>query len=113
MEMQECLDRLIAMVKACPELTEYKRAREKLKEYPDKVKRVQEFRKKNYRLHNSEEEVDLFTEADRIADEFRDVYQDPIMQDYLQAEAGICKVVQWIDAAVISSIDFEPLDGTE
>ncbi len=113
MEMQECLDRLIAMVKACPEHVEYDRALEKLKEYPDKLERVQEFRKKNYRLHNSDEEVDLFTEADRVADEFRDVYKDPIMQDYLKAEAGICKVVQRINAAVISSIDFEPLDSSD
>ncbi len=113
MEMQECLDRLIEAVKACPELAEYNEARAKLKEYPDKMKRLQEFRKKNYNIQNSDEEVDLFTEADRLADSFRDVYQDSIMQTYLKAEAGLCKVVQWINASIISCLDFEPLDDEE
>ncbi len=113
MEMQECLDRLIDAVKESPELTAYNEARAKLKEYPEKLARLQEFRQKNYCLQNSEEEVDLFTEADRLADSFRDVYQDPIMQQYLKAEAGLCKIVQWINTSVVSCLDFEPLDSKE
>ncbi len=109
MEIQECLSRLVEAIKACPELKEYNEARAELKKDPEKERRVQEYRKMNYRLQNSEDEVDLFTEADRLADEFRDVYHDSVMQDYLKAEAALCKVVQQIDAEVIGCLDFEPL----
>ncbi len=110
MEMEECLNRLLEKVKTCPELEAYNVARDRLKEYPEKYKRVQEYRKANYRIQNTDEAIDLFTEADRLADTFRDVYKDPVMQDYLKAEAGLCKVIQWISASVVACIDFEPLD---
>ncbi len=113
MEIKECLSSLIEAVSETPELAAYNEARAKLKEYPEKMKRLQEYRKKNYRLQNSDEEIDLFTETDRMADAFRDVYQDPVMQNYLKAEAGLCKIVQWINASVISSLDFEPLSDDE
>ncbi len=113
MDIKECLDRLVEAVKECPQLERYNEARAELKKYPDKEKRVQEYRKKNYELQNAGDEIDLFSETDRLADSFFDVYQDPVMQDYLKAETALCKVVQMIDSAVIGCLDFEGLPDDE
>ncbi len=109
MDLTESLSRLVEAVKDCPELKKYDEARRELKQYPEKEKRVQEYRRKIYLLQNTDDDTDLFTETDRMGDEFRDVYQDPVMQDYLHAEAALCKIVQTINAAVIGCLGFEEI----
>ncbi len=109
MELQEALDQLIGSLKQCPELKTYHEACEELKKYPEKEARVQEYRQANYRVQNAGEEIDLFSEMDRLGEDYQDVFQDPVMQSYLKAEAGLCKVVQRIDASVVGALDFYPL----
>ncbi len=113
MDVNECLDQLIEALKLCPELERYNEARRELKKYPDREQRLNDFRKKNFQLQNAAGEIDLFTEMDRLADEYRDVYQDEVMQNYLKAEAALCRVVQTINGAVIESLDFEPISGEQ
>ncbi len=109
MDLKESLDQLIENLKQCPELQTYREAREELKKYPEKETRVQEYRQANYRVQNAGDEIDLFSEMDRLGETYQDVFQDPVMQNYLKAEAGLCKIVQTIDAAVVEALDFQPL----
>lgn len=44
----------------------YQKIREEVHHYPEKEHRLHEFRRKNYFLQNSKDQIDLFTEADRL-----------------------------------------------
>ncbi len=109
MELKESLDQLIVSLRQCPELKTYREALDELKKYPEKEARVQEYRQANYRLQNAGGEIDLFSEMDRLGETYQDVFQDSVMQGYLKAEAGLCKVIQTIDAEVVDALDFHPL----
>ena len=59
----------------------------------DLKKRVDEFRIRNFSLQK-EENVDLFDAVDDIDREFVELRKNPVVEEYLEAELSVCKMVQ-------------------
>ena len=66
-------------------------------------------RRKNYFLQNSREQLDLFTEEDRLEQEYADVYKDPLLREYLAAEVAVCRIIQQVNKELIGCLDFEAI----
>ena len=66
-------------------------------------------RRKNYFLQNSREQLDLFTEEDRLEQEYADVYEDPLLGEYLAAEVAVCRIIQQVNKELIGCLDFEAI----
>ena len=71
--------------------------------------RLHEFRRKNYFLQNSREQLDLFTEEDRLEQEYADVYKDPLLGEYLAAEVAVCRIIQQVNKELIGCLDLEAI----
>lgn len=65
----------------------------------DLKKRVDEFRIRNFSLQK-EENVDLFDAVDDIDREFVELRKNPVVEEYLEAELCVCKMVQRVLNAI-------------
>lgn len=65
----------------------------------DLKKRVDEFRLRNFSLQK-EENVDLFDAVDGIDREFVELRKNPVVEEYLEAELSVCKMVQRVLNAI-------------
>ena len=57
----------------------------------------------------AEEQLDLFTEEDRLEQEYADVYKDPLLREYLAAEVAVCRIIQQVNKELIGCLDFEAI----
>lgn len=83
---------------------EYFRQKEKVKQYPDLKRRIDEFRKRNYRIQTEMDSDALFDEIDRFEKEYEEFRKNPIVSDFLAAELAFCRMYQEITEKI--SVDF-------
>lgn len=106
--LDESISNLIAALKDSPEYLKYQEMCEKIKQDPQKHQQVNEFRKRTYLLQNSrEQQVDLFTEIDRLQEESAPLRAQPDVTEYLAAELALCRMVQHINYRLMQEIDLD------
>ncbi|EOS30004.1 MAG: YlbF family regulator [Kineothrix sp.] len=94
-------------IKGSEEFREYKAGLERIQEEPDLYDKVNEFRKKNYMLQNAEDSEDYIERLEELDREFEDVRAIPMVDDFLAAELGFCRMMQEINQLVWEEIDFQ------
>ena len=72
----------------------------------DLKKRVDEFRLRNFSLQK-EENVDLFDAVDDIDREFVELRKNPVVEEYLEAELSVCKMVQRVLNAIHNEVKID------
>ena len=98
---------LNACIKDSDVYKNYQYCKDKLRQKPEKLQQLMEFRKKNYLLQNSQGTVDLYEETDRMENEYREFRKNPMASEYLAAENALCKIVQQINWTLIEGLEFE------
>lgn len=96
------------VTKALRETEEYKRYHRiltELKENPELYRRVSELRDKNYARQTAGNE-DMLDIMESLTNEYRDVINIGIVEDFLQAEAAFCRVVRHFTEGVIQGLEF-------
>ncbi len=106
-QVDNCLEQLIAAVLASDEYLQYQKMREEIKLEPEKERAIHNFRKRNFLLQKSKDHVDLFEEIDRLEQDFALFRQEPLVDDYLQAELSLCRLVQRINVRLMEQVDFD------
>ncbi len=106
-ETRNTIENLVDSLKECDEFRRYREVCARLRDFPEKKKRLQEFRKKNYLLQNSEEQIDLFSESDKLMNEYHDLYDDAVSREFLAAEVAVCRIVQEINQKLVECLEFE------
>ena len=106
-QVDECLDKLIAAVLASEEYRQYQKIREKIKREPEKEKAINNFRRRNYLLQRSKDNIDLFEEIDKLEQEFFKFRQEPLVEEYLSAELAVCRLIQKINRQLMEQLDFD------
>ena len=69
MDLNTSIEELKLALQNSDAFCRYQKIREEVHHYPEKEHRLHEFRRKNYFLQNSKDQIDLFTEADRLEQE--------------------------------------------
>ena len=80
MELKTSIEELKQSLLESEAFVRYQKVRAEVHNYPEKEYRLHEFRRKNYFLQNSREQLDLFTEEDRLEQEYADVCKDPLLK---------------------------------
>lgn len=106
-ETKNNIENLVHALEDCDEFRRYRRIRRQMHDYPEKEKRLNEFRMKNYQLQNAAEQIDLFSESDRLMQDYGDLYGDPVTREFLAAEVAVCRIVQNVNRELIESLEFE------
>ena len=103
-QINEALEGLIRAIWEGEEYKHYQEIRAKVHEQPELEQRIHAFRKKNYEVQNHGNERILYDQVDGLEREFR---KDPLVNEYLNAELGICRLFQRINWELVQSMDFD------
>ena len=106
-EIEEKTNALVQAVLESEEYRHYQEIRAKIKEDPEREKKVSEFCGHVFRLQNEQRDVDLFEEIDRLVQDSASFRAEPLVEDYLTAEQGICRLVQRINWKLMEKLDVD------
>lgn len=106
-QVDECLSQLVTAVLDSDAYKSYQEIREKIKQDPEKERAIHYFRRRNYMLQKSKDNVDLFEEMDRLEQEFALFRREPLVEDYLSAELAVCRMIQKINYELMERVDFD------
>ena len=97
----------ILEVKQSPEYQEYQVQLERIKQQPELYARVNEFRKRNFELQNSEYSENLMERADELEREYAGLRENSLVEDFLEAELDFCRMMQDANALIARELDFQ------
>lgn len=104
-KIQICVDSLIAAIRNGEVYRHYLWCEEKLREKPELRKKIDEFRAAVFRFNNSEEQTDLFEKVDDFEKEYREFRKIPEVNEFLEAELDVCRLLQRVEASIQSGVD--------
>ena len=103
--MEQSLQAYIEKLLKSKEYQKYVEQRERVKQYPDLKKQIDEFRRRNFEMQNSEDLV--FEKIEFFEKEYEDFRDNPLVADFLEAELAFCRMMQRHYEEVMRAIDFE------
>ncbi|MDE7311038.1 MAG: YlbF family regulator [Eubacterium sp.] len=106
-QINEALEGLIQAIWEGEEYKRYQAIRAKVHEQPQLEQQIHAFRKKNYEVQNLTEEKKLYDQADQLEREGIEFRKDPLVNEYLSAELGICRLFQRINWELVQNMDFD------
>ena len=107
MEVQEALEQLAQAVKESEVYREYRRQSEKVDNTGDMREKIDEYRVRNFELQNSVQTEDLLDKLDAFEREYEKFREDPLVEEFLDAELAFCRMMQEIDVKLAEAMDFE------
>lgn len=99
--VQEFIERL----RQTEEWRLYEKKREAVGRCPGLREEINAYRKKNYMLQQSGEE--LFDRVDEFAREYEQFRSNPVVEEYLQAELAMCRLLQRVYTQIAEAIDLD------
>ena len=86
---------------------EYEKAKEKMRENPELLARLNAYRREKYEIQNAENGVDAYDELERFAKEHEEFRRNPLVEEYLSTELEMCRMIQRINQAVTGVVQLE------
>lgn len=100
-------DKVEELVSAIQESTEYQnfqKAKREVHRIPGLAEKISEFCWKNYELQNSDAE-DLYERLEAFTAEYRDFRRNPVVEQYLEHELRMCRILQKINERLTGIVD--------
>ena len=107
MEVQEALEQLAQAVKESEVYREYRRQSERVDNSGDMREKIDEYRVRNFELQNSVQTEDLLDKLDDFEREYEKFREDPLVEEFLDAELAFCRMMQEIDVKLAEAMDLE------
>ena len=73
----------------------------------DMREKIDEYRVRNFELQNSVQTEDLLDKLDAFEREYEKFREDPLVEEFLDAELAFCRMMQEIDVKLAEAMDFE------
>lgn len=90
-----------------PEYLRYISARTRLKEQAEVYERLNDFRRRNFELQNSDTESNLFDELTGLSKEYADILNLEIVNEFLTAEQRVCRMLRSLYETMSDGIEFD------
>ncbi len=103
--MEDAVLGFIGAIKDSEEYRDYTREKEKVKQFPELKEQIDEYRRRNYVMQNSNDTV--FENIEEFEKEYADLWEKPLAGDFLAAELAFCRMMQKVSLRVTESLDFE------
>ncbi len=92
-------------IKSTAEFREYVRQKEMVKNKPGLKAALDEYRRRNFEIQNSNNES--FEEIEKFEREYAAFREDPLVDAFLAAELAFCRMMQEVTLHITESLDFE------
>lgn len=86
---------------------EYVRQLERIKQEPGLYEKVNEFRKKNFDIQNSEPSENMMERMEEFEREYAWLRENAMAEDFLGAELAFCRMMQDVDAFIVRELNFQ------
>lgn len=106
-KIQRCVDHLIESIKEGDAYQRYLSCEEKLKEHPELRRKIDEFRLAAYRLNNEDTNGDMYVKIEQFEEKYKDFQKNPLVNEFLEAELDICKVLQRVGTSIQGGVVIE------
>ena len=103
--VKEALDGLIKAIKEDEVYKEYHAQLDLLRQNPELKRQVDDFRKRNYEMQDSED-LD-FARMNAFQDEYKTFRENPLVDSFLAAELDFCRMMQNINFDIVEAVDFD------
>ena len=110
-EIRPRLEELVRAIGDSEEYRTYEEARGRLELDPEKKKRANDFRRKNFQFQNSEESMSAQAQV-AMYHEREALRRDPLIDEYLKAELVMCRLLRQISLGIMETVDLD-LDSME
>ena len=104
-QVQQAIDALVAAVKDSEEYKEYLRTKELISKYPLLKEQADKILRQNYEMQNRN--ANLYEEGDRMRQEYREMFDNQIIWDCLNAENALCRILRQVNFSLLEELDFE------
>ena len=104
-ESEKIIKEFADKLKRTEEYRLYIRKQEKVAEYPGLREEINQYRKEYYMLQKSEE--GLFDKLDEFEKKYNKMRSNPVVDEYLEAELAVCKMMQEAYAQIADAIDLD------
>lgn len=104
--IQEATQELIDKIRKSDVYLEYLKQRDSLLSNPELFQRVNDFREKNFKLQNDNHE-NIFERSESLTQEYSDIWDVPVVNDFLVAELDFCRMIQGINMMIAAEVDFD------
>lgn len=105
-EIENKARELASCVANSEEYKNYKTTMEKVKNNDFLMVRINDYRRKNFAIH-ANGNTNMKQQMDELFSEFRDVFENEDAKRFLDAEMTFCRMLQRIDATVISNVEID------
>ncbi len=106
-DIVQATNEFVKYIKDSETYKKYMTENNKMKNYPELKKRVDEYRRKLYILQNTEDGDKLYDEVDKIEAEGESLRAIPLVSDFLGAELAFCRMMQNIYRQITAEVDFD------
>jgi cell fate (sporulation/competence/biofilm development) regulator YlbF (YheA/YmcA/DUF963 family) len=105
-KIQMYVDSLIGAIREGEAYQRYTNCEEELKKQPELRQKIDEFRTAVYRFNNDSNR-DLYVEIDHFEEQYEDLRKNPLVNEYLEAELDVCKLLQKVSARIQCGVDIK------
>ncbi len=105
--MRSAIMTFVQEVKQSEVYSNYSLQLKRMKERPELYGKVNEFRKKNFDIQNSESPENVMERLEDLEREYAWLREDALVEDFLQAELAFCRMMQEVDVLVVRELDFQ------
>ena len=106
-EVKECIRKLLEAIRESDVCRSYTEAREKLDESPELRKTINEFRKRCYEIQNKEKSDQISQHLEQLEKDFYQVRRNEVMNQDLETERAMCRLLQLVNETLIQAADFD------
>ncbi len=105
-EVRRNLEELVKSIQSSEEYRQYEDVKNRLNSEPEKRRKADEFRRRNFQFQNSEEgsssqaQVAMYHEREALR-------RDSLIDEYLNAELIMCRLLRQVSLRVMESADLE------
>lgn len=104
-ELDRAVITYIMAIKSTETYRNYARERDKVKQYPELKAQIDDFRRRNYEMQSSAD-TDSH-KIDQFERDYEDFRENPLVDDFLEAELAFCRMMQKANMQVTEAIEFE------
>lgn len=106
-EVQEALGQLAQAIRDSEIYREYRRQSERVDNAGNMREKIDEYRIRNFELQNSAYTEDLLDKMEAFEREYEKFREEPLVEEFLDAELAFCRMMQEIDVKLAEAVDFE------
>lgn len=107
MKVQAALEQLVDAIQSSDIYVEYKRQSELIDQSGDLRAKINEYRAQTFALQNSEQTEDLLDRMEAHERKYEKFRENPLVEEYLDAELAFCRMIQDIEVRLAEAVDFE------